>query len=97
MSIKTIDGNITKEVTLGDAVSASEAIIKNKALIASYTAKVEQLEAENTSLLAEAKKQTLSNLTDDDKKSLVVSGVKTPKDFPGDDWLVDYVVGENGV
>lgn len=97
MSIKTIDGNITKEVTLGDAVSASESIIRNKALIASYAAKVEQLEAENTSLLAEAKKQDVTAETDEEKKALVIAGVKTPKDFPGDDWLVDYVVGENGV
>lgn len=96
MSIKTIDSEIVKVTAIGNAVAAAEKYTEITAQAMKHEAIARGLRKEAKAYADEAKKQeiTLSELQDDEKKALVIAGVKTPKDFPGDDWLVDYVVGE---
>jgi hypothetical protein len=92
MDIQTINSKIVAVQDQGGAVGAADLIQRNTVKIHKYRAEADALEAQNAALLSEAKKQQIGELTKEEKIKLVSTGVKLAKDFPGDDWLVDYQI-----
>lgn len=101
--VKTVD------VEYGDAVETAVKIqalqLEISKLKASFErakkemeARVPALEADVTELVKYGKLSILPDILTDEQKTILIStGVRSLKDFPGNDWLKDYVVGENGV
>lgn len=95
---KIVNGELAQEVVVGNLVDGANMLEATKLELSKHLARKERAEIEIAKLTTvisnletEAKKlQTPNKLTDEEKIKLVKTGLKLAKDFPGDDWLVEY-------
>jgi hypothetical protein len=99
------DGVLKEKVTVGSIIDASQKLENAQLELSKATARKNKATADEAKQLAiisalkpeAAKFDIPQDITDEEKIKLVATGIKVPKDFPGDDWLTKYVLGKNKV